>query len=58
MLVEAQQFRSDYERRMRNGQSGIQQEYADLGESTTSFRFFENAVVPRYLQVPEYTRAE
>jgi transcriptional regulator with XRE-family HTH domain len=57
MLVEAQSFRADFDQRMRNGQAPVQQEYSGLAESTTSFRFFETSVIPRYLQVAEYTRA-
>lgn len=57
MLAEAQEFRSDFERRMRTGQKELQRQHGDLAESTTSYRFFENAVIPRYLQVAQYTRA-
>lgn len=57
MLVEAESFRTDYQQRMREGQKAVQQEYSDLAAETTHFRFFESAVVPRYLQVREYTRA-
>lgn len=57
MLVEAESFRTDYQKRMRNGQKAVQQEYSDLAAATTHFRFFEAVVVPRYLQVREYTRA-
>lgn len=57
MLVEAQAFHTDYKNRMRNGQKAVQQEYNDLAETTTSFRFFEMAGIPRYLQLPQYTRA-
>jgi transcriptional regulator with XRE-family HTH domain len=57
MLDEALALRIDYSQRYRHGQTGVQQEYNDLAQQTKSFRFFETAVVPRYLQVPEYTRA-
>jgi transcriptional regulator with XRE-family HTH domain len=57
MLVEAESFRTDYQQRMREGQKAVQQEYTDLAAETTHFRFFESAVVPRYLQVREYTHA-
>lgn len=55
MLIEAEAFRADFQKRMRQGQRAVQQEYTDLAETTTHFRFFETCVVPRYLQVREYT---
>lgn len=56
MLVEAQNFRHDFEIRMRDGQKGVQREYNDLIEECTSFRFFEMTYIPRFLQIPEYTQ--
>lgn len=57
MLVEAEQLRTSYRKRMVKGQAPVQQEYTDLAETTTSFRFFETFVLPRYIQVPEYALA-
>lgn len=56
MLVEAQAFRSDFEMRMRDGQKAVQREYNDLIATATVFRFFEMTYVPRFLQIPEYTK--
>jgi len=46
----------NYRQRIAGGQEQIQQEYTDRAESTTRFAFFETAVIPRYLQTPEYMR--
>lgn len=46
-----------YAKRMESGQAAVQREYTDRAEETTSFKFFETFVIPRYLQVPQYTRA-
>jgi transcriptional regulator with XRE-family HTH domain len=56
MLVEAQTFRNDFEIRMRDGQKAVQREYNELIAATTTFRFFEMTYVPRFLQIPEYTK--
>lgn len=56
MLSESVALRAGYAQRYRSGQSAVQKEYNDLAEETQSFRFFETAVVPRYLQVYEYTK--
>lgn len=46
-----------YGKRMSNGQEPVQKEYTDLAAETTRFRFVETYVLPRYLQVPQYTKA-
>lgn len=57
LATQADQDRASYKRRARGGQQPIQKEYTDLAAETTHFRFFEMAFFPRYLQIPEYTRA-
>lgn len=53
----AEAARSNYRKRALAGQAPIQKGYTDLAEVTTFFKFFEMTFIPRYLQVPEYTRA-
>ncbi len=48
---------ASYKSRLGGGQSPVQQEWTDRAKVTTRFRFFETFVIPRYLQVAEYTRA-
>lgn len=48
---------ASYKNRLKGGQAPVQQEWTKRAEESTRFRFFETFVVPRYLQVPEYTRA-
>ncbi len=52
-----QERSAGYHKRMASGQTSVQREYTDRAERTTNFRFFETYVIPRYLQVPQYTRA-
>lgn len=48
---------ANYKSRLGGGQEPIQQEWSQRADETVLFRFFETFTVPRYLQVPEYTRA-
>ncbi|GAB1639599.1 helix-turn-helix domain-containing protein [Krasilnikovia sp. MM14-A1259] len=57
MLAEAQQLRSTFDRRFRDGQQPVQSAYNQLIESCTTFRFAEMVWIPRFLQTPDYTRA-
>lgn len=58
LAVQAGSERSaGYAKRLAGGQERVQREYTDLAEETIRFRFFETFVIPRYLQVPQYTRA-
>lgn len=54
---EATRRSAGYKSRLKGGQEPIQHEWTQKAESTELFRFFETFAVPRYLQVPEYTRA-
>lgn len=54
---QAGELRSNYKKRARHGQQPVQKAYSDLAAQTTHFRFFEMAFFPRYLQIPEYSRA-
>jgi transcriptional regulator with XRE-family HTH domain len=47
----------NYQQRLAGGQHRIQKQYTDRAENTTRFVFFETAVIPRYLQTPDYMRA-
>ncbi len=49
--------RLSYKSRLGGGQAAVQREWTDRAANTTRFRFFETFGIPRYLQVPEYTRA-
>lgn len=57
LAAQVDKSRANYRKRARNGQRPVQKAYSDLAAETTHFRFFEMTFVPRYLQVPEYTRA-
>jgi transcriptional regulator with XRE-family HTH domain len=57
MLAEAQQLRTTFDRRFRDGQQPVQTAYNQLIESCTTFRFAEMVWIPRFLQTPDYTRA-
>lgn len=57
LATQAEELRSNYKKRARHGQQPVQKAYSDLAAETTNFRFFEMTFLPRYLQVPEYTRA-
>lgn len=57
LASQAEELRSNYNKRARHGQQPVQQAYSHLAEETTNFRFFEMAFIPRYLQLPEYSRA-
>lgn len=48
---------ASYKSRLKGGQAPIQREWTNRAETTERFRFFETFIVPRYLQVAEYTRA-
>lgn len=48
---------NNYRKRAAGGQAAVQEEYTDLAETTVRFTFFETVFVPRYLQLPEYSRA-
>lgn len=52
----ATQKAGNYKKRASNGQEIVQREYSDLAAQTNIFRFFEMTFIPRYLQIPEYTR--
>ena len=54
---QAEDLRSNYKKRASGGQQPIQLEYSKLAAATTRFRFFETTFIPRYLQIPEYSRA-
>lgn len=47
----------NYQKRLAAGQQRIQRQYTDRAENTARFVFFETAVIPRYLQTPDYMRA-
>ena len=57
MAGQAADERPNYRQRAKAGQQAVQQEYTDLAEHTVRFTFFETVFVPRYLQVPDYSRA-
>jgi transcriptional regulator with XRE-family HTH domain len=57
LAAQVDEVRSNYRKRARHGQQPVQKAYSDLAAETTHFRFFEMTFIPRYLQVPEYTRA-
>jgi transcriptional regulator with XRE-family HTH domain len=57
MAAQAEELRSGYRKRASQGQQPVQKEYNDLAAQTTRFRFFEMTFIPRYLQVPDYSRA-
>lgn len=48
---------ANYKSRLKSGLEPVQHEWTNKAEDTERFRFFETFVVPRYLQVAEYTRA-
>lgn len=57
MLTEALQARRDWTARMRaGGQESVQQSYSDMVQAAVQLRFFETAYIPRFFQVPGYTR--
>lgn len=56
MVTHAEATRSNYRKRAARGQGKVQKEYSDRAAETTRFTFFETFIIPRYLQVPEYTR--
>lgn len=57
MLSEAQAFRTDFVRRVRNGNVETVDEQQPLIEKSKVFRMFETAEIPRFLQLVDYTRA-
>ncbi len=46
-----------YKNRLKDGLAPVQREWSNRAEATERFRFFETFIVPRYLQVAEYTKA-
>lgn len=56
LLDEYHSIRTDFELRMQYGQRGIQNEYNELFERTTHFRFLATSQVPGFLQRPDYAR--
>ena len=57
MLTEAQQARRDWARLVREGQAGVQNEYNRIITNCTQYQFLETTFIPRFFQVPGYTRA-
>jgi hypothetical protein len=57
MLTEAQQARRDWARLVREGQAGVQNEYNRIITECTDYQFLETTFIPRFFQVPGYTRA-
>lgn len=57
MLVEARQARKDWAQQVRDGNTGIQNRYNQIITECTDYRFFETTYIPRFFQVPGYTRA-
>jgi transcriptional regulator with XRE-family HTH domain len=57
LLTEARQARQEWAARLRdNGQTGLQQDYSAMVAAATKLEFFETAYIPRFFQVPGYTR--
>lgn len=54
--TDRQELAANYRQRLASGQRSVQKQYTDRAETTTRFVFFETAVFPRYLQIPEYMR--
>lgn len=48
---------SNYRKRAQQGQQVVQEGYTKRAEETSRFTFFEMTFLPRYLQIPDYTRA-
>lgn len=57
MLVEAHQARRDWAQQVREGHTGVQNRYNQIINDCTDYRFFETTYIPRFFQVPGYTRA-
>lgn len=57
MLTEALQARRDWTARMREGgQQAVQQGFSELVAAAQTLQFFETTFIPRFFQVPGYTR--
>jgi transcriptional regulator with XRE-family HTH domain len=57
MLTEALQARRDWAQQFRDGQVGVQSKYNALIARCTTFSYLETTYIPRFFQVPGYTRA-
>lgn len=58
LAEQAEEHRSsNYRKRGAQGQQPVQKAFTDLAEETSRFTFFEMTFLPRYLQIPDYTRA-
>ena len=58
LAAQAEENRSiNYRQRAQGGQQATQKAYSDLAEETSRFTFFEMTFLPRYVQIPDYTRA-
>lgn len=55
-LQDARTAHRDWQRRMRLGQTPVQNDYNALTEQSTTIRYFETAYVPGYLQTAAYAR--
>jgi transcriptional regulator with XRE-family HTH domain len=57
MLTEALQARRDWTARMREGgQQAVQRGFSELVAAASTLQFFETTFIPRFFQVPGYTR--
>jgi transcriptional regulator with XRE-family HTH domain len=58
MLTEAEQARRDWVTRMRDGgQEAVQKDFSDLVRDAGRLSFFETTVMPRFFQIPGYSRS-
>lgn len=57
MLAAATESRRDLITQARAGQKALQRQFNEMIARTTRIRVFESTVVPRFMQLPEYSRA-
>jgi transcriptional regulator with XRE-family HTH domain len=56
LAAQGRQEQGNYRKRIVGGQQQVQDEYNKRAAMTTRFTFFETAVLPRYVQTPDYMR--